>query len=322
MQEVMSEMETSRKRNRDEACEEEDDVGSHKRLKLMVKKGRWDLETNRQTMQKLVARNAEIRDDLIAEMEEDMDNLQETLKKQSMEVESLNLVLKEKRNLITNLDLRQKNEMKKLVKLVCETENKVQAMVEFEENFKRKHPDLVEFFETMKTQQQKIDKMEALLSAKNMGKKKLAAMEESVKIAPKFDLKRVLNGLNVTISSASEENVNNGANPKVTITKDKDNLYKTETKKKSLNLDVDNHLLNNTREKRTKDISLEEPVPKTVFHIRKESNDGTKNEGASAHQNKTKESLDILKSCTSCILGKVHICLEDDCLDEEELPEY
>merc|ERR1719260_303732 len=105
MQEVISEMETSRKRNRDEACEEEDDIGSHKRLKLMVKKGRWDLETNRQTIQKLVARNAEIRDDFIAEMEEDMDNLQETLKKQSIEVESLNLVLKEKKNLITNLDL-------------------------------------------------------------------------------------------------------------------------------------------------------------------------------------------------------------------------
>merc|ERR1719309_1551915 len=107
MQEVMSEMEVSRKRNRDEACEEEDDIGSQKRLKLMVKKGRWDLETNRQTMQKLVAKNAEIRDDLIAEMEEDMDNLQETLKKQSNEVESLNSVLKEKKNLITNLDLRQ-----------------------------------------------------------------------------------------------------------------------------------------------------------------------------------------------------------------------
>merc|ERR1711962_91140 len=310
MQDGMSEMETSRKRNRDDDCEEEDGIGSHKRLKLMVKKGRWDLETNRQTMQKLVARNAEIRDDFIAEMEEDMDNLQETLKKQSIEVESLNLVLKEKKNLITNLDLRQKNEMKKLVKLVNETENKVQAMVEFEKNFKRKHPDLVEFLETIKTQQQKIVKMEALIGDKNMGKKKLAAIEESVKITPKFDLKRVLNGLNVTISSASEENVNDGANPKVTIKKDNDNLYKKEAKRISSNLNIDNNLFN-TKVKRTKDISLEEPLPKTVLPERKPID-----------QNKTLESLDTMKSCSSCILGKVHICLEDDCIDEEELPEY
>merc|ERR1719260_365375 len=179
-------------------------------------------------------------------------------------------------------------------------------MVEFEENFKRKHPDLVEFLETIKTQQQKIVKMEALLSAKNMGKKKLAVMEESVKITPKFDLKRVLNGLNVTISSAGEENVNKGANPKVTIKKDDDNLYKKEAKRISSNLNIDNNLFN-TKVKRMKDISLEEPVPKTVLHARKPID-----------QNKTLESVDTMKSCSSCLLGKVHICLEDDCFEEEE----
>merc|ERR1712133_317522 len=95
-QEVKSVMETSRKRIRDDAGVE-DDVVSHKKLKLMIKKGRWDLETNRQSMQKLVLKNAEIRDEFIAEMEESMDNLQEALKKQSVEVETFNSVLKRKK---------------------------------------------------------------------------------------------------------------------------------------------------------------------------------------------------------------------------------
>merc|ERR1712227_922977 len=265
-------------------------------------------------MQKLVLKNAEIRDEFIAEMEESMDNLQEALKKQSVEVETLNSVLKEKNNLIIDLDLRQNNEMKKLVKLVCETENKVRAINQFEENFKRKHPDLVEFLETMKIQQQKIDKMEELLTAKNMEKKKLAAMEENAKNTPKFDFKRVLSGLNVTISSASEENKNNASNPKVTFTKNNDNQYKMDTQEKN-----DKNLLNNSRAKRLHDILQKESVSKTILHSREQLIDITKNEKASSQQNKIGEVVNAPMSCFSCFLGKVHICREDDSLDEEEL---
>merc|ERR1711872_110260 len=277
---------------------------SLKKLKLMIKKGRWDLETNRQSMQKLVLKNAEIRDEFIAEMEESMDNLQEALKKQSVEVETLNSVLKEKNNLIINLDLRQNDEMKKLVKLVCETENKVRAINQFEENFKRKHPDLVEFLETMKIQQQKIDKMEALLNAKNMEKKKLAAIEENAKNTPKFDFKRVLSGLNVTISSASEENKNNASNPKITLTKNNDNQYKMNTQGKDYKND-DNNLLNNSRAKRLHDILQKESVSKAILNSREQLINITKNEKASSQQNKFGESVNAPMSCSNCFLGKV-----------------
>jgi len=124
----------------------------------------------------------------------------------------------------------------------------------------------------------------------------------------------------VTISSASEEN-KNASNPKVTFTKNNDYLYKMDTERKYHKND-DNNLLNNSREKRTHDILQKESVSKTILHSREQLIDITKNEKASSQQNKIGEFVNAPMSCSSCFLGKVHICREDDSLDEEELAEY